>query len=94
MNKNDINKSLFAGINGEDNFSSFISAPPAQISSNAVVDQDPIKKPVDNAKSEEESFFNQTLPVKKEKVKLDKVRFLVPEILLNFDGSNCCRTVF
>ncbi|ERL93659.1 hypothetical protein D910_10947, partial [Dendroctonus ponderosae] len=39
-----------------------------------VVEQDPIKKPdvVDKAKSEEESFFNQTLPAEKEKVKLDK----------------------
>ncbi|ENN74524.1 hypothetical protein YQE_08848, partial [Dendroctonus ponderosae] len=45
-----------------------------------VVEQDPIKKPdvVDKAKSEEESFFNQTLPAEKEKVKLDKNSMQTP----------------
>lgn len=49
--------------NGEDNFTGFLSAPPKEE-----------KKPeeTDIAKSEEESFFNQTAPLEKEKVKLTK----------------------
>lgn len=49
--------------NGEDNFSGFLSAP------TAVPEE---KKDEDKVKSEEESFFNQTAPTEKEKVKLTK----------------------
>lgn len=65
------------GINGEDSFSSFISATPAQApqpNTSAITLETTSKKEekTDTAKSEEESFFNQTLPVEKEKTKLDK----------------------
>ncbi|XP_044263983.1 stromal membrane-associated protein 1 [Tribolium madens] len=48
--------------NGEDSFSGFLSAPTAEIK----------KEDDKSAKSEEESFFNQTAPTEKEKVKLTK----------------------
>ncbi|KAJ8957674.1 hypothetical protein NQ318_017566 [Aromia moschata] len=51
--------------NGEDTFSNFISAPSSAVQAE--------KKPeFESAKNEEESFFNQTVPAEKEKVKLDK----------------------
>ncbi|KAL1513884.1 hypothetical protein ABEB36_003224 [Hypothenemus hampei] len=72
-------KDLLGINNGEDqSFSSFISAPPAtqnsgngnQTVADATVSE---KKQIESAiKSEEESFFNQSLPTEKEKVKLDK----------------------
>nr|XP_023030204.1 gamma-gliadin-like [Leptinotarsa decemlineata] len=52
--------------NGEDNFSSFVSAPPT-----AAKQPEKTETP-DLTKNEEESFFNQVLPTEKEKVKLDK----------------------
>ncbi|EFA06570.2 stromal membrane-associated protein 1 [Tribolium castaneum] len=49
--------------NGEDSFTGFLSAPPEETKK---VEEDKA------AKSEEESFFNQTAPTEKEKVKLTK----------------------
>lgn len=49
--------------NGEDNFTGFLSAPAKEESK---------PEEIDTAKSEEESFFNQTAPLEKEKVKLTK----------------------
>lgn len=69
------NNSDLLGINGDDSFSSFISASPIQATPNAnSIPEEVTKKDetVKNAKSEEESFFNQTIPVEKEKTKLDK----------------------
>lgn len=61
--ENNKQSDLLGLSNGEDNFTSFLSAPTKEE-----------KKPEesDPAKSEEESFFNQTIPVEKEKVKLTK----------------------
>lgn len=90
---------IFTGINGEDSFSSFISASPAQITTNSnPVVEDATKKEekINNAKSEEESFFNQTIPVEKEKVKLDKVCLVhnIKYLLDDCKMSLCFRTVF
>jgi len=59
---------------GDDSFSSFISAPPTQTNNSKIIPEDfaNIDKTVQNAESEEESFFNQTIPVEKQKTKLDK----------------------
>ncbi|KAG5899831.1 hypothetical protein JTB14_012302 [Gonioctena quinquepunctata] len=65
-NKKEKKDSDLLGLqNGEDSFSSFVSAPVT--ATNA-------EKPEisDSTKNEEESFFNQVLPTEKEKVKLDK----------------------
>lgn len=51
--------------NGEDGFSNFLSAPSAK-------EEKIEESKVDNSKSEEESFFNQTAPTEKEKAKLTK----------------------
>ncbi|XP_050299470.1 stromal membrane-associated protein 1 [Anthonomus grandis grandis] len=63
------------GINSDDSFSSFISAAPidgATANSNPVPEEVQKNETKDSVKSEEESFFNQTLPVQKDKAKLDK----------------------
>ncbi|GJQ80160.1 hypothetical protein Trydic_g23738 [Trypoxylus dichotomus] len=52
--------------NGEDGFSNFLSAPSIKEEKNEE------NKTIDNSKSEEESFFNQTAPTEKEKAKLTK----------------------
>lgn len=58
------NTDLLGLQNGED-FSGFLSAPAATV-------KEEKKKEEDSIKSEEESFFNQTIPTEKEKVKLTK----------------------
>lgn len=58
------NADLLGLQNGEDNFSGFLSAPTAK--------DEKKKEEPDPIKSEEESFFNQTAPTEKEKVKLSK----------------------
>ncbi|XP_066154766.1 stromal membrane-associated protein 1-like [Euwallacea fornicatus] len=69
---NNGNSKDLLGTNGEDCFSSFISAVPAQNPATTIKDSAKKDIVVNSTKSEEESFFNQTLPVEKEKVKLDK----------------------
>ncbi|XP_066259487.1 stromal membrane-associated protein 1 [Euwallacea similis] len=69
---NNGNSKDLLSTNGEDCFSSFISAVPAQNPAATIKDSAKKEIMVDSTKSEEESFFNQTLPVEKEKVKLDK----------------------
>lgn len=54
---------MLALQNGDDSFQGFVSAPPKE---------DQKSEENDASKSEEESFFNQTTPVEKEKVKLTK----------------------
>ncbi|KAK9891043.1 hypothetical protein WA026_013371 [Henosepilachna vigintioctopunctata] len=64
VNKEKVENDLLIAQNGEDNFSSFLSSVPK-----------PEEKKVEqktDIKSEEESFFNQTLPTEKEKVQLSK----------------------
>lgn len=58
--------------NGDDSFSNFLSAPvPTNNSANNATPKKDEKEVVD-IKSEEESFFNQTVPTEKEKAKLTK----------------------
>jgi len=57
---------LLGLTNGDDSFSNFLSATP---NSN---EKEAANSTVDPAKSEEESFFNQTAPTEKEKAKLTK----------------------
>jgi len=61
--------------NGEDSFTGFLSAPSSNVNS---IEQDKKKddESVELGKSEEESFFNQTIPTEKEKVKLTKDNIL------------------
>lgn len=61
------NSDLFSLQNGEDSFSSFVSA---------ATTEEPKKPEADTLKSEEESFFNQTAPSEKEKAKLTKDNIL------------------
>lgn len=75
--KHTTNSDLLGLQNGEDSFSNFISAvPPVQTPNSTVTatntEQAKKEEPKDSAKTEEENFFNQTLPAEKEKVKLDK----------------------
>lgn len=60
--------SLLGLQNGEDTFSSFISAP----ANNTNIPETQMKESADLTQSEEESFFNQVAPTEKEKVRLDK----------------------
>ncbi|XP_017778093.1 PREDICTED: stromal membrane-associated protein 1 [Nicrophorus vespilloides] len=68
--ENKQNADLLGLQNGDDSFSNFLSAPApvAQASSEKKEDE----KVIDPAKSEEESFFNQTTPTVKGNVKLTK----------------------
>ncbi|KAF5299597.1 hypothetical protein FQR65_LT09402 [Abscondita terminalis] len=63
------NADLFGLQGGEDSFSNFVSA------TTTTVDESN-KQEADTLKSEEESFFNQTSPAEKEKVKLTKDNIL------------------
>ncbi|KAF7265180.1 hypothetical protein GWI33_021373 [Rhynchophorus ferrugineus] len=73
--KHTTNSDLLGLQNGEDSFSNFISAATSQPVTPAVTET-PLKieetKTNLAAKTEEENFFNQTMPAEKEKVKLDK----------------------
>lgn len=62
-NESKQNTDLLGLQNGEDNFGGFLSAPVAE---------EKKKEDADPVKSEEKSFFNQTAPPEKEKVKLTK----------------------
>lgn len=66
--ENKQNADLLGLQNGEDVFSGFLSAVPTESSPKP----EKPKKESDPIKSEEESFFNQTAPSEKEKVKLTK----------------------
>lgn len=66
--ENKSNTDLLGLQNGDDSFSGFLSAP---LTTNAAKEEKKKDEP-DPIKSEEESFFNQTAPPEKEKVKLTK----------------------
>ncbi|KAL3287829.1 hypothetical protein HHI36_002288 [Cryptolaemus montrouzieri] len=64
VNTEKVDNDLLITQNGEDTFSSFLSSAPKQ--------EEKKEAPKADIKSEEESFFNQTLPTEKEKVQLSK----------------------
>lgn len=61
-----------ANGSGDDIFSSFLSAPPATITATGNDTSNGTKTVTTTNKSEEESFFDQTVPLSQEKSKMTK----------------------